>query len=163
MYNAYSAQKIVEPHELEPLVAKLRAAGKTLATLNGSFDLLHAGHLHILHQASTCADVLILGVNSDRSIQQYKSPNRPIIPLPYRMEMLAALGFVDYVSSFDELDPREFLKKVQPDVHVNGSEYGHDCIEAETVKAYGGKIQIVDKIPGLSTSEIIEKIVATCA
>lgn len=161
-YNAYSAQKIIHPDEVEALVKKLRASNKSIASINGSFDLLHAGHLHILYEASQCADTLLVALNSDSSIQSYKSPKRPIIALHHRLEMMAALGFVDYVTYFDEVDPCRILEKIQPDVHVNGAEYGSDCVEAETVKRYGGKIHLVDKIPGLSTSEIIEKIVVTC-
>ena len=77
--------------------------------------------------------------------------------------MIAALSFVDYVCSFDELDPRTVLKKINPDVHINGSEYGDTCIEADVVKQGGGRIHIVQKVEGLSTTEIIEKIHTTCA
>lgn len=156
-------KKWIFPENIEQQVAKLRAQNRSIATLNGSFDLLHAGHLHIIFEASKVADVLIVALNTDRSIQQYKSPNRPIIPLEYRLEMMSALEFVDYVTWFDETDPRLLLAKIRPDVHVNGTEYGENCIEAEVVKAYGGKIHIVPLIPGLSTTEITKKIVNICA
>lgn len=151
-------KKLVEPERLEEEVAKIRAKKLTLATLNGSFDLLHAGHLYIIHQASKQADRLIVALNSDASIQKYKSSDRPIISLEYRLEMMAALSFVDYVTWFDETDPREVLTKIKPDIHVNGAEYGADCIEAEIVKIHGGKLHLVDRIPTLATSAIIEKI-----
>src|SRR5690606_2349043 len=118
---------------------------------NGSFDLLHAGHLQILYTAAQAADVLIVALNSDRSIKEYKSPKRPIITLDYRMQMIAALCWVDYVTYFDETDPIALLTKIKPDIHVNGSEYGENCIEAEIVKRYGGRIEIVPLVPGLST------------
>ncbi len=76
--------------------------------------------------------------------------------------MMAALEMVDYVTWFDETDPRQILSRIKPDVHVNGAEYGENCIEAETVRSYGGKIHIVGLVPGLSTSQIIKKIVQTC-
>jgi len=76
----------------------------------------------MIHQASLQADVLIVALNSDNSIQKYKSPKRPIIPLIYRLRMMAALDFVDYVTSFEETDPRELLKRIKPHVHVNGAE-----------------------------------------
>jgi D-glycero-beta-D-manno-heptose 1-phosphate adenylyltransferase len=154
--------KIIDPEEIGEVVSKLRSEGKTIVTLNGSFDLLHAGHLYMLHQASLQGDSLILGLNSDASIRKYKSKDRPLIPLEYRMEMIAALEFVDYVTYFDETDPREFLKKVKPDVHVNGVEYGPNCIEAEVVKELGARLHLVDRIPSLATSNIIEKIKTTC-
>lgn len=151
-------KKLVEPAQLEEKAAKIRARQLSIATLNGSFDLLHAGHLYIIHEASKQADRLIVALNSDASIQKYKSPDRPIIPLAYRLEMMAALEFVDFVTWFDEIDPRALLEKIKPDVHVNGAEYGAECIEAETVKTYGGKLHLVDRIPSLATSAIIEKI-----
>lgn len=119
---------------------------------------MHAGHLHIIFEASQVADLLIVALNSDRSIQQYKSPLRPIVSLEYRLQMMAALEFVDYVTWFEETDPRQLLSVIKPDVHVNGAEYGENCIEAETVKAHGGKLHIVPLIPGLSTSQILKKI-----
>ncbi len=156
-------RKSIEPNLLEETINKLRADGKTIATLNGSFDLMHAGHLEMIYQASLQADVLIIALNTDRSIQSYKSPLRPIIPLQWRLQMMAALEMVDFVTWFDELDPREILAKIKPDVHVNGAEYGENCIEAEVVRASGGKIHIVSLVPGLSTSQIIKKVVDTCA
>ncbi len=158
MKSAWLQKKLIEPERLEEKVAILRAKGLTLATLNGSFDLMHAGHLYIIHEASKQADRLFVALNSDASIRAYKGANRPIIPLASRLEMVAALEFVDYVTWFDETDPRLILGKIKPDVHVNGTEYGADCIEAETVKTHGGKVHLVDRIPGLATSAIIEKI-----
>lgn len=150
--------KLIQPEALQTKIGALRSNGKTIATINGSFDLLHAGHLHILYEGSQTADVFVVALNSDKSIQTYKSPERPLISLAYRLQMMAALGFVDYVTWFDETDPRRLLNIIKPDVHVNGAEYGDQCIEAETVKENGGKLHIVPLVPGLSTSEIIAKI-----
>jgi len=151
-------KKLVEPAHLEHKISEIRQQKKTLATLNGSFDLLHAGHLYIIHQASLQADVLLVALNSDCSIQQYKSPSRPIIPLRYRLEMMAALEFVDYVTWFEETDPRALLSRIRPDVHVNGAEYGEQCIEAETVRSLGAKLHLVPRILSLATSAVIEKV-----
>jgi rfaE bifunctional protein nucleotidyltransferase chain/domain len=150
--------KVIHPSQLTNQVEALRAHNKKIATLNGSFDLLHAGHLQIIFEASQVGDVLIVALNTDCSIQQYKSPKRPIIPLEYRLQMMAALEFVDYVTWFEETDPRRLLSVIKPDVHVNGAEYGENCIEAETVRSHGGRIHIVQLVPGLSTSAIIRKI-----
>lgn len=84
-------KKVLSPDNLERKVAELRRSGKTIATLNGSFDLLHAGHLQILFEASQVADILIVALNTDQSIKKYKSPEKPIIPLEYRMQMIVAL------------------------------------------------------------------------
>jgi D-glycero-beta-D-manno-heptose 1-phosphate adenylyltransferase len=160
-YAQHSRCKWIHPDELEKKVEEIKAKRKTIATLNGSFDLMHAGHLEMIYQASLQADILIVALNSDRSIQQYKSPLRPIIPLEYRLQMMSALNMVDYVTWFEETDPRELIKKIKPDVHVNGAEYGENCIEAEVVKNCGARLHIVSLVPGLSTSSILKKIVSS--
>ncbi len=154
----YLLKKLIDPQQLEQKCADLRARHLTIATLNGSFDLLHAGHLYIIHQASLQADRLIVALNTDSSIQRYKSSERPIVSLQYRLEMISALEFVDYVTWFDETDPCAIIEKMKPDVHVNGNEYGENCIEASIVKACGARLHLVDRIPSLATSSIIEKI-----
>lgn len=151
-------RKLILPNHLEQKCAELKSSGSQIATLNGSFDLLHAGHLQIIFAASQVADLLIVALNSDASIKAYKSIHRPIIPLEYRLQMMAALEFVDYVTWFDETDPRNLLEIIQPDVHVNGAEWGENCIEAPTVKKYGGRLHIVPLIPGLSTTQILNNI-----
>jgi rfaE bifunctional protein nucleotidyltransferase chain/domain len=151
-------KKLIKPDELASKVKNIKEQGLSIATLNGSFDLLHAGHLQIIFEASQVADVLIVALNSDSSIKQYKDPKRPIVNLEYRLQMMAALGFVDYVTWFEETDPIALLEKIQPNVHVNGAEYGHNCVEAATVKKHGGKLHIVNLVPGLSTSQILDKI-----
>jgi rfaE bifunctional protein nucleotidyltransferase chain/domain len=158
LWSKIYLKKLLDPACLKEHCKDLKTQNKTIASLNGSFDLLHAGHLQILFEASLKADILIVALNSDRSIKQYKSPMRPLIPLEFRLQMIAALEFVDFVTWFDETTPCKILELIQPHVHVNGSEYGKNCVEAETVHAHGGRIHIVKRIPGLSTSEIIHKI-----
>jgi D-beta-D-heptose 7-phosphate kinase/D-beta-D-heptose 1-phosphate adenosyltransferase len=152
------ALRLVPRHSLAPLAATLRAKGKRIVTINGSFDLLHGGHLYILNEARRQGDVLIVGLNSDSSVKSYKGPTRPIVSERRRAEMLLALRMVDYVHIFDESDPRAFLKEVGPDVHVNGSEYGEDCIERDTVLHGGGQVYIVNRIPDLSTSDLVNSL-----
>lgn len=155
--DGFMKSKIYPLEELNKRLIDVRSS-HTIATLNGSFDLLHAGHLYILYEASKQADVLIVALNTDASVKRYKDSNRPIISLEYRMQMVAALSMVDYVTFFDENDPRAILDILRPDVHVNGAEYGIECIEAETVRRHGGRIHLVDRIPQLATSDIITKI-----
>lgn len=152
------ALRLVPRQSLRALAATLRAKGKRLVTINGSFDVLHAGHLYILNEARKQGDVLIVGLNSDRSVRSYKGPDRPVIPERQRAEMLLALRVVDYVHIFDEPDPRAFLSEINPDVHVNGAEYTENCIERETVRNGGGRLHLVDRIPGLSTSELLARL-----
>ncbi|MGB7217918.1 MAG: bifunctional heptose 7-phosphate kinase/heptose 1-phosphate adenyltransferase [Vicinamibacterales bacterium] len=152
------ALRLVPRAALAQLATTLKAKHKRIVTVNGSFDLLHSGHLHILNEARQQGDVLIVGLNSDASVRGYKGPGRPMVPERRRAEMLLALRMVDYVHIFDEADPIAFLREIRPDVHVNGSEYGENCIEADTVRRGGGTIHIVGRIPGLSTSNLIDAL-----
>jgi D-beta-D-heptose 7-phosphate kinase/D-beta-D-heptose 1-phosphate adenosyltransferase len=145
---------LLDRAQLGPLATTLRSQGKRIVTINGSFDILHSGHLHILREARDQGDVLIVGLNSDRSVRAYKGADRPFVGERERAEMLLALRYVDYVHIFDEEVPMPFLEEVKPHVHVNGAEYGADCIEAPLVRSHGGRIHIVEKVPGLSTTAI---------
>ncbi|NLF40512.1 adenylyltransferase/cytidyltransferase family protein [bacterium] len=153
--------KIVSRDELARIAPALRAQGKTIVTCNGSFDLFHYGHLVFLLEARAQGDVLIVGINSDRSVKQYKSANRPMVPQDQRAAILAALETVDYVHIFDETVPMPFLDVVKPQVHANGEEYGEECIEAETVRRNGGRIHLIKRVPGLSTTDLIKRIKTT--
>lgn len=157
-YKETALKKYIDPKNLRDFRNSLDKKGSSLATLNGSFDLLHAGHLQIIYEASLQADLLLVALNSDSSIKKYKSKDRPIIGLENRLQMMAALGFVDYVTWFEETDPIKILTELRPHVHVNGPEYGADCIESAVVKEGGGRIHIAQFVPGLSTSEIVKKI-----
>jgi D-beta-D-heptose 7-phosphate kinase/D-beta-D-heptose 1-phosphate adenosyltransferase len=152
------AVRLVPRQALGGLAATLRAKGRKLVTVNGSFDVLHAGHLHILGEARRQGDVLLVGLNGDASVRSYKGPTRPIIPAHQRAEMLLALRVVDYVHIFDEPDPIAFLSELKPDVHVNGAEYGESCIERDVVISNGGRLHLVDRIPNLSTSEVVKQL-----
>jgi rfaE bifunctional protein nucleotidyltransferase chain/domain len=160
--SEFSELKIIDPKNIGEKIAEIKKKDLTIATLNGSFDLLHAGHLYIIYEASKTADILIVALNTDESIKKYKSPKQPIISLPQRVQMMTALSFVDYVTWFDETDPCNILNQIKPNVHVNGVEYGENCIEAATVKSNGGRVHLVERIPGLATSQIVKKIKATC-
>ena len=154
----YTNGKITPPEAIETVIEEYRDQGLTIATLNGSFDLLHAGHLHILYEAKEQADILCIALNSDDSIKRYKGEDRPIIPLKFRLQMIAALDPVDCVTWFEEDDPCEILRLIRPDVHVNGVEYGSNCVEADLVEEMGAELYLVERIPSLATSHIIEKI-----
>ena len=153
-----AAGRLLSRHELEPVAARLRAAGRRLVTVNGSFDLLHAGHLAILEEARAQGDVLIVGLNSDASVRGYKGADRPIVSQSDRARLLLALRAVDFVHIFDEADPVAFLEQVRPDVHVNGAEYGTDCIEAPVVARMGARLHLVPRVPGLSTSDLARRL-----
>lgn len=155
-------EKIKSLPEILEIVKKAKVEGKKIVTTNGSFDLFHAGHVELLQKAKEKGDILIVGVNSDKSVKEYKKkPGRPIIPEKYRAELVAAIEYVDYVFLFDDLIPNPWLDKIRPDVHANSAEYGAKCVETEVLDLYGGELFLVPKedIP-LSTSDIEAKIKA---
>lgn len=162
MVTSQFNDKIIDPAELPAVIKKLKYEKKRIVSLNGSFDLMHAGHLYILYEAKKQGDVLVVALNSDDSIKKYKSIQRPIISLSDRMKMMAAIEVVDFVTYFHETEPSEILRKIRPDVHVNGAEYGLDCIESKTIKELGAALHLVERLPALSTSEIIKKIKSLC-
>lgn len=155
------ALRLVPRQGLAQLGSALRAMGRRIVTINGSFDVLHSGHLHILSEAKRQGDVLLVGLNSDASVRGHKGPGRPVVSERQRAEMLLALRVVDFVHIFDEPDPIAFLRELKPDVHVNGSEYGEHCIESGIVLTQGGRLHMVDRLPNLSTSEILNTIGVT--
>jgi rfaE bifunctional protein nucleotidyltransferase chain/domain len=152
---------------LEALVAlrqKYRAAKRTVVWTNGCFDIFHAGHARTLQAARALGDVLIVGLNSDRSVRALKGPKRPIVPVQERAEVLAALRCVDHVYVFDELTPENALAKLQPDIHCKGADYapphGKPVPEAHVVEAYGGRIAYLPLLPDVSTTDIVRRIKA---
>jgi rfaE bifunctional protein nucleotidyltransferase chain/domain len=142
-----------------------RAAGRVVVWTNGTFDLLHPGHASSLQQARALGDILVVGVNSDRSVKAYKGPMRPILNEGERTAMLAALECVDYVVVFDEDTPAESLAELRPDIHCKGAEYapphGRPVPERSVVEGYGGRIEYLPLVPGVSTTELLKRIFAT--
>ena len=145
------------------MVAELKQQGKIIVTNNGSYDLMHLGHIYGLFNAKAQGDILIVGLNSDASIKSYKSIHRPINDEHMRLRMLAAIECVDYVFSFDETTPHTWLERLKPQVHTNGAEYGEDCIERELIESQGGKIHLLPMVDGYKTTLMIEKIKNTPA
>jgi D-beta-D-heptose 7-phosphate kinase/D-beta-D-heptose 1-phosphate adenosyltransferase len=140
-------------------VASRRAAGAHIVFTNGVFDLIHPGHVRYLTAARALGDVLVVAVNSDRSVRANKGPSRPVTPEQERAEILAALEAVDAVVIFDDETPAAIIRALQPDVLVKGADWGADAIVGrDTVEARGGRVVRMDIEPGWSTSAIIEKI-----
>ena len=148
--------------EAAALVADAKARGLRVVFTNGVFDLLHPGHVRYLQTARSFGDVLVVGVNSDRSVRENKGPSRPIIPERERAEVLEALSVVDAAVIFDELTPQAIIDRLRPDILVKGADWAADAIVGrETVEAGGGKVVRVPIEQGWSTSAIIEKAKAT--
>lgn len=146
-------------HGLSEAVASLKHQGKTIVTTNGCFDLLHTGHISYLTEAASFGDYLIVGINSDMSVEKLKGSGRPVQKEKDRAFIIGSLKMVDYVFIFSEDDPRAFLSILKPDVHVKGGDYTPEkLLEREVVEANGGKIAIVSFVDGYSTSSIVKKI-----
>lgn len=139
----------------------LKESGKTIVSTNGCFDILHVGHIRILQQSKALGDILVVGINSDASVRKLKGETRPINNEEDRGEVLAALGCVDYVSVFSEDTPVEFLKVIQPNIHVKGSDYKpEDLEETPIVRSFGGRVEILPLVPNKSTTSVVAKIAA---
>jgi D-beta-D-heptose 7-phosphate kinase/D-beta-D-heptose 1-phosphate adenosyltransferase len=154
-----SDTKVVPLGEIARLIRNHRIRGQKIVFTNGCFDLLHAGHLKIMREASRMGDVLVVGVNSDKSVRRLKGPGRPVVPEPERVELVAALSFVDYVVVFEEDTPRALIEEVRPDVLVKGEDWrGKEVIGADVVQARGGTVRFVRQVNGLSTTDLINRI-----
>jgi D-glycero-beta-D-manno-heptose 1-phosphate adenylyltransferase len=141
------------------LVARARAVSKTIAFTNGVFDLLHPGHVRYLQHARSLGDLLIVGVNSDRSVRANKGVERPITPEAERIEILEALQSVDGAVVFDEETPYELIRALQPDILVKGADWAEDAIVGrDLVEARGGSVVRVSVVPGYSTTALIEAV-----
>ena len=154
-----SLTKFYTLDKLGPVLTEERKKAKTVALANGGFDLIHIGHIRYLKGAKETADILVVALNSDRSLKKLKGEKRAILDEKARVRIIASFECVDYVTTFDETTVDKVLLTLKPDVHCKGSDYTVDTVpERETVKSYGGKIAIVggDKIR--NTSTIIKNI-----
>jgi D-beta-D-heptose 7-phosphate kinase/D-beta-D-heptose 1-phosphate adenosyltransferase len=143
--------------ELEPR----RRAGQRVAFTNGCFDILHAGHVQYLQEARAQADILVVGVNSDGSVRALKGPTRPVNPLDARAVVLAGLEAVDYLTVFDESTPIELIRAIRPDVLVKGADYRReDVVGAGFVESYGGRVHLAPMREGLSTTALLQRVLA---
>ncbi len=152
-------KKIFQREGLKDEVQALKEAGKKIVFTNGCFDFLHIGHVRYLKAARAEGDVLVLGVNSDRSVRKIKGPRRPVVPENERAEVLASLACVDFVTLFDEPDPLVTIHLLMPDVLVKGADWEEDAIVGrDVVEANGGRVVRIPLTQGASTTRIIEKI-----
>jgi rfaE bifunctional protein nucleotidyltransferase chain/domain len=140
------------------LAREVQGRGGTVVFTNGVYDLLHPGHIRYLRQARALGDVLIVGVNSDRSVRANKGPSRPVTPQQERCEILLALDCVDAVAVFDEDTPHALITAVQPDVLVKGADWAEDAIVGrDIVEARGGRVVRLPVQAGHSTTAMIER------
>jgi D-beta-D-heptose 7-phosphate kinase/D-beta-D-heptose 1-phosphate adenosyltransferase len=132
--------------------------GKTIAFTNGCFDILHEGHIASLSEAAATADILIVGLNADSSVQKLKGPARPINKEHSRAVLMASLCMIDAVILFKEDTPKNLIETIKPDVLVKGGDYKiEDIAGAKEVISWGGKVIINPILPGFSTTDIINR------
>lgn len=151
--------EVVTRTELKQRIATLKRDRKRVVFTNGCFDILHPGHIRMLEKARSLGDALVVGINSDPSVQEMKGPQRPVIPDSERAELLAALAAVDFVTIFDEPTPRELITEILPAVLVKGSDWGPDeIVGREEVEAAGGEVVSIPLEAGYSTTKLIDRI-----
>ncbi len=145
--------------ELAKKIEELKKQGKRIVLTNGGFNLLHVGHIRSLIDAKKHGDILVVAVNSDTSLKKLKGDDYPIIPEAERIEVLAALECIDFLTIFSESTVDNLLLKLKPHVHAKGTDYSKETIlERETVLSYGGETAIVGDSKDHSSSNIIELI-----
>lgn len=151
--------KVMTLSSLTRKIGRARRAGEVVVFTNGCFDLLHVGHVRSLEQARGLGDRLIVGVNLDASVRRAKGPDRPILPAKARMELVAALGCVDWVVGFSADTPLRLIEKLRPDVLAKGGDWAiNSIVGREEVESWGGRVIRLKVISGASTSNLISDI-----
>lgn len=157
-----TVDKIISLEQLERETRRAKAQGKTVVSTSGCFDILHAGHVTYLEEARARGDMLIVLLNSDRSVRALKGSTRPIVPEEERAVVVAGLESVDYVCIFSDRTPCGIIDMVQPDIVIKGGDYaGTHIPEMDSVAVYGGRVEYVNVVDGCSTTNIVEKIKRT--
>ena len=155
-----SLEKIKTVKELKDLLNKHRSKRDRIVFTNGCFDILHRGHVEYLGFARNQGELLVVGLNTDRSVNNMKGPSRPVLPEQDRARIIAALEDVDYVVLFDEPTPEELIREVRPDVLIKGEDWREKgVVGREFVESYGGKVVLAPLVQGISTTDIISRIV----
>jgi len=153
--------KILNREMLKNELEKLSKQGKKIAFTNGCFDILHVGHVRYLIEAKKTADILVLALNSDASVQAIKGEKRPLVPQEERAEVLASLECIDYITIFSEETPLELIVYLKPDILIKGGDWPIDKVVGRNeVRAWGGKVELIPEVIGKSTTNIVEKILS---
>ena len=151
--------QIIKRENLTKLTEQLKKEGKTIVVTNGCFDILHVGHVRYLQKTKSFADILIVLMNSDKSVKSIKGEGRPINNENDRAEILCALSCVDYVVMFDEDSPRNLLDEIKPDVYTKGADYTMETLpEADIVRKNNTRVEFITFVDGKSTTNIINKM-----
>jgi rfaE bifunctional protein nucleotidyltransferase chain/domain len=153
---------VVSRAQLVAIRQQLKKEGKRVVFTNGCFDILHRGHVDYLTKARSLGDVLVVGLNTDRSVARLKGVGRPVVEQEDRAAVVAALAAVDYVCLFDEDTPYELIRALVPDILVKGADWSPDAIVGkDIVESAGGTVHAIEFLPNRSTTRIIQKIAET--
>ena len=151
--------KVIQREKIEELLKLLRSQNKVIVATNVCFDILHVGHVRYLKKSKSFGDVLIVGLNSDKSVRSIKGEGRPINSEQDRAEVLCALESVDYVVLFDEDSPKDLLEVIKPNIYTKGADYTLKTLpEADVILRNNGWVEFIDFVEGKSTTKIIDKI-----
>lgn len=151
--------KIRSLRGLRAIIKRERKTGKTVVFTNGCFDLLHVGHLRYLEGAKSLGDILVVGINGDRSVKKLKGPGRPLMGEDVRARLVAGFSCTDYILIFQELNVEKVLWTLQPDVHAKGSDYTVDTVpERKVVRSFGGRVAIVGGPKVRSTRNLVRQV-----
>jgi len=153
-----TASKIKSASDLAKIISGLKSKRKKIVFTNGCFDILHVGHVTYLEKAKSLGGVLVVGLNSDRSVRTIKGCGRPMNKEKDRAKVLAALSFVDHVTIFNEPTPEKLIKKLKPDILVKGGDWNkNDIVGGNFVRSIGGRVVAIPFVKGYSTTSLIEK------
>ena len=151
--------KVLKIDSLVNEINILKSQGKKIVSTNGCFDILHVGHVRYLQKSAALGDILVVCLNSDRSVKALKGDSRPLNNENDRAEVLAALGCVDFVAIFDEDTPVNYLAQIKPDIHTKGGDYDINTLpEAKVITDNGGRVEFISFVEGKSTTNIISKM-----
>lgn len=151
--------QVIRRENIVQFVETLHREGKTVVTTNGCFDILHVGHVRYLEKTKSFADVLIVLLNSDKSVRSIKGPSRPVNNEDDRAEILCALNVVDYVVMFDEDSPRNLLDEIKPDVYTKGADYTMETLpEADIMRKNNTRVEFIEFVQGKSTTNVLKKV-----
>lgn len=157
-------KKIVNLKTLTQNIARWRRTGKRIAFTNGCFDIIHYGHVYYLQKAKRAERILIVGLNSDRSVRKIKGALRPLVPQAQRAAVLAAFACVDYVTIFHERTPLKLIERLRPDILIKGADWKNKgVVGSDVVKRYGGRVEHIRYLKNFSSTKMIEKIIQKCA
>ena len=150
---------VLRNSSLDIFFSKIRSENKKIVFTNGCFDIIHPGHIHVLSQAKLLGDILVVGLNSDKSVKNLKGKERPLVNESDRAKILLSIKYVDYVTIFDESTPKDIIKKIKPDTLVKGGDYiVDDIVGSKFVIVSGGRVEIVKFLDGYSSSNYIDNL-----